>query len=64
MEQKELISRQRRKVELLKDYDCTIEYHPEKANVVTDALSRKGKSSELGLLRKLRLSFQLRKEEG
>ncbi|XP_052479553.1 uncharacterized protein LOC128034754 [Gossypium raimondii] len=26
---------------LLKDYDCTIEYHPRKANVVADALSRR-----------------------
>ena len=33
--------RQRRWVELLKDYDCTIEYHPGKANVVVDALSQK-----------------------
>ncbi|KAJ8758861.1 hypothetical protein K2173_002640 [Erythroxylum novogranatense] len=32
---------QRRWIELLKDYDCTIEYHPGKANVVTDALSRR-----------------------
>ena len=32
-------------MELLKDYDCTIEYHPGKANVVADALSRKATSS-------------------
>ena len=28
-------------MELIKNYDLVIDYHPEKANVVTDALSRK-----------------------
>ena len=37
--------RQRRWVELIKDYECTIEYHSGKANVVADALSRKSTSS-------------------
>ena len=37
--------RQRRWIELLKDYDCTIEYHPGKANAVADALSRKSSSN-------------------
>ena len=37
--------RQRRWVELIKDYECTIEYHPGKANVVVDALSRKSTGS-------------------
>jgi hypothetical protein len=32
--------RQRRWIELIKDYDLGIHYHPGKANVVADALSR------------------------
>ena len=38
---KELNLRQQRWLELFKDYDCVIYYHPGKANVVEDALSRK-----------------------
>ncbi|GJX19188.1 putative reverse transcriptase domain-containing protein [Tanacetum coccineum] len=41
LDQKELNMRQRRWLELLSDYDCEIRYHPLKANVVADALSRK-----------------------
>ena len=33
--------RQSRWLELVKDYDCVINYHPGKANVVTEVLSRK-----------------------
>ena len=39
--QKELNMKQRRWIKLLKDYDCIIHYHPGKANVVADALSKK-----------------------
>ena len=42
---KELNLRQMRWMELLKDSDCTIDYHPGKANVVADALSRKSTGS-------------------
>ncbi|GJX97314.1 hypothetical protein Tco_0353112 [Tanacetum coccineum] len=39
--QKELNMRQRRWIKLFSDYDCEIRYHPGKANVVADVLSRK-----------------------
>nr|GEW47140.1 putative reverse transcriptase domain-containing protein [Tanacetum cinerariifolium] len=40
-DQKELNMRQRRCIELFSDYECEIRYHPGKANVVADALSKK-----------------------
>ena len=44
-QQRDLNLRQRRWMELLKDYDYFILYHPKKANMVADALSRKSAGS-------------------
>ena len=55
MTQKDLNLRQRRWLELIKDYELVIDYHPGKANVVADAFSRKS----LFALRALNTSFAL-----
>ncbi|GKB29671.1 putative ribonuclease H-like domain-containing protein, partial [Tanacetum coccineum] len=47
LDQKELNMKQRRWLELLSDYDCEIRYHPGKANVVANALSRKERNKPL-----------------
>ncbi|KAL5560227.1 hypothetical protein UlMin_036438 [Ulmus minor] len=47
--QKELNMRQRRWLELVKDYDCEILYHPGKANKVADALSRKSSATLMSI---------------
>nr|GFB78284.1 putative reverse transcriptase domain-containing protein [Tanacetum cinerariifolium] len=47
LDQKELNIRQSRWLELLSDYDCDIHYHPWKANIVADTLSRKEREPPL-----------------
>ncbi|GJZ83694.1 putative reverse transcriptase domain-containing protein [Tanacetum coccineum] len=47
LNQKKLNRRQRHWLELLSDYDCEIRYHPGKANVVADALSKKERIKQL-----------------
>ena len=43
--QQDLSMRQRRWMNFLEDYDFTLHYHPGKANVVADALSRKSRGA-------------------
>ncbi|GJW18312.1 putative reverse transcriptase domain-containing protein [Tanacetum coccineum] len=47
LNQKELNMRRRHWLELLSDYDCEIRYHPGKANVVANSLSRKERNKLL-----------------
>ncbi|GJS60904.1 putative reverse transcriptase domain-containing protein [Tanacetum coccineum] len=72
MDQKELNMRQCYWLHLLSDYDCKIQYHPRKANVVADALTQTEarKLENLGakdvggmLIENLRESDNLRKEK-
>jgi hypothetical protein len=57
--QSELNMRQRRWLELIKDYELEINYHPGKSNVVADALSRK---SQVNMLAAHPMPFELAKE--
>ncbi|KAA3480923.1 DNA/RNA polymerases superfamily protein [Gossypium australe] len=56
MTQKDLNLRQRRWLMLLKDYELVTDYHPGKANVVVDALSRKSLFSLRAMNTRLMLS--------
>jgi hypothetical protein len=57
--QSELNMRQRRCLELIKDYELEIHYHPSKANVVADALSRK---SQVNMMVSHLMPYELVKE--
>ena len=59
-DQKELNMRQRRWMKYLKDYDFELLYHPGKANVVADALSRKRVHMSAMMMKELELIKKLR----
>ena len=49
-------------MEILKDYDCTIDYHPGKTNVVADALCRKSIGS-LAYMQTIQLPLMVKLRE-
>jgi hypothetical protein len=57
--QSELNMRQRRWLELIKDYDLEIHYHPRKANVVVDALCQEMDKLNLGIVQQGTLHLKL-----
>ena len=50
--------RQRRWLEYIKDYDCTISDHPGKVNVVADALSRKERLNMMTMAQEISREFE------
>ncbi|GJU08677.1 reverse transcriptase domain-containing protein [Tanacetum coccineum] len=61
-DQKELNMHQRRWIKLFSDYECEIRYHPGKANVVADVLSRKERLKPR-CLRAMAMTIQIRMKE-
>jgi len=59
-DKKELNMRQRRCMEFLKDYDFELHYHPGKANVVVDALSRKSLHVSTLMIQEMKLLEKFR----
>src|ERR1044072_5567639 len=47
-------------MEYIKDYDFTLQYHPGKANVVADALSRKGMHVSIMMIEEMRMIEEFR----